>query len=272
MHKFPLADCHVHTTYSFDGISTLTQQLDRADELGLSVIAITDHLDTVPDAFEKERKNHLARADEIEKVRHKYPNLKILCGLEIGQAVHYPSLTEEYLGMYKWDFILGSIHNLRNREDFYFSDFTESDPDAAYSLYLDEILETVEMGAFDSLAHLTYPLRYIVGRDGIEMPYEKYKKRYDEILSLLIEKGKALEINTTAIKNGGTPSPEIEIIKRYSEIGGRLITLGSDAHEAKYLTSDFETVRKMLAETKIKSYVYFENRKVAGEFPLYTAI
>lgn len=268
MYRFPLADCHVHTTYSFDGKSTLIQQLDRACELGLGVIAITDHLDIVPDAFEKEKKNHLARAEEIEKIRPEYPQLKILCGLEIGQAVHYPYLTEEYLKMYKWDFVLGSIHNLRNREDFYFSDFTKTDPDAAYRLYLDEILETVNMGAFDSLAHLTYPLRYIVGRDGIEMPYERYKKRYDEILSLLIEKGKALEINTTAIKNGGTPSPEIEIIKRYSEMGGKLITLGSDAHEAKYLTSDFNTVRKMLAETEIKSYVYFENRTIAGEFSL----
>lgn len=268
MYKFPLADCHVHTTYSFDGISTIKEQLDRACEIGLKVIAITDHLDILPEAFAKEKENHLKCAKEIETLRPKYPDLKILCGTEIGQAVHFPNLAEEYLALYDWDFILGSIHNLRNREDFYFSDFTEADPHEAYMLYLDEIMETVEFGAFDSLAHLTYPLRYIVGRDGREMPYERYAKRYDEILSLLIEKGKALEINTTAIKNGGTPSPEIEIINRYAELGGKLVTIGSDAHDAKYLTSDFETAGRILLNAGIKSYVWFEKRKIAGEFSI----
>lgn len=268
MYKFPLADCHVHTTYSFDGVSTLKEQLDKACEIGLMAIAITDHLDILPQAFTKEKENHLRCAEEIEMLRPKYPDLKILCGTEIGQAVHFPSLTEEYLALYDWDFILGSIHNLRNREDFYFSDFTQADPHEAYELYLDEIMETVQYADFDSLAHLTYPLRYIVKRDGREMPYERYAKKYDEILSLLIEKDKALEINTTAIKNGGTPSPEIEIINRYAEIGGRLVTIGSDAHEAKYLTSDFDTVREILISAGIKSYVYFEKRKIAEELPL----
>ncbi len=268
MYKFPLADCHVHTTYSFDGISTLKEQLEKACALGLKVIAITDHLDILPDTYASEKENHLKCAGEIELLRAEYPDLKILCGTEIGQGVHFPQLAEDYLASYEWDFILGSIHNLRNREDFYFSDFTSADPHEAYMLYLDEILETVGMGAFDSLAHLTYPLRYIVGRDGREMPYERYAKRYDEILSLLIEKGKALEINTTAIKNGGTPSPEIEIINRYAEIGGRLVTIGSDAHDAKYLTSDFDTVREILIAAGLKSYVYFEKRKIAEELPL----
>lgn len=268
MYRFPLADCHVHTKYSFDGISTLKEQLDKAHEIGLKVIAITDHLDITPDAYDKEKKTHLECAKEIETLRPEYPELKILCGTEIGQAVHFSHLAEDYLASHEWDFILGSIHNLRNREDFYFSDFTEADPHEAYELYLDEIMETVEFGAFDSLAHLTYPLRYIVGRDGREMPYERYAKRYDEILSLLIEKEKALEINTTAIKNGGTPSPEVEIINRYAEIGGRLVTIGSDAHDARYLTSDFETAGKILLNAGIKSYVYFEKRKIKGEFPI----
>lgn len=268
MYKFPLADCHVHTTYSFDGVSTLSEQLDKASEIGLKVIAITDHLDIVPDTFEKDKETHLLCAKEIEALRPAYPDIKILCGTEIGQAVHFPHLAKDYLASYNWDFILGSIHNLRNREDFYFSDFTEADPHEAYELYLDEITETVQNADFDSLAHLTYPLRYIVKRDGREMPYERYAKRYDEILSLLIEKGKALEINTTAIKNGGTPSPEVEIINRYAELGGKLVTIGSDAHEAKYLTSDFETARKILLNAGIKSYVYFENRKIAGEFEM----
>ncbi len=268
MYKFPLADCHVHTKYSFDGVSTLKEQLDRAVEIGLKAIAITDHLDIVPDTFEKDKETHLACAREIEVLRPKYPDLKILCGTEIGQAVHFPSLAKEYLSIYDWDFILGSIHNLRNREDFYFSDFTQADPHEAYELYLDEILETVNMGDFDSLAHLTYPLRYIVKRDGRDVPYERYAKRYDEILSLLIEKDKALEVNTTAIKNGGTLSPEAEIISRYAEIGGRLVTIGSDAHEAKHLTSGFETARDILLSAGIKSYVYFEKRKIKEELSL----
>ncbi len=268
MFKFPLADCHVHTKYSFDGISALTEQLDRASELGLRAIAITDHLDILPKDFEKEKKTHLECVREIESVRSRYSGLNILCGTEIGQAVHYPSLAEEYLSLYNWDFILGSVHNVRNTEDFYFLDFKNSDPHEIYEIYLDEIAETIEKSDFDSLAHLTYPLRYISKRDGKSMPFEKYAKRYDEVLSLLIEKEKALEINTSAIKSGGTPSPETEIINRYAQLGGRLITIGSDAHEAKYLTSDFEKAREILLSAGIKSYVYYEKRKIKEELPL----
>ncbi len=268
MFKFPLADCHVHTKYSFDGVSTLTQQLDRASELGLRAIAITDHLDILPQDFEKEKKTHLQCVREIEALRPKYPELNILCGTEIGQAVHYPELAREYLSLYDWDFILGSVHNVRDTEDFYFLDFKNTEPHEIYMIYLDEIAETVETCDFDSLAHLTYPLRYIVKRDGRPMPFEKYAKRYDEILSLLIEKGKALEINTSAIKSGGTPSPETEIINRYAQLGGKLITIGSDAHEAKYLISDFDKAREILLSAGIKSYVYFEKRKIKEELPL----
>ncbi len=268
MFKFPLADSHVHTKYSFDGISTLGEQLDRASEIGLRAIAITDHLDILPSEFEKEKLSHMQCVREIENLRSQYPEMNILCGTEIGQAAHYPELAKEYISLYDWDFILASVHNIRDHEDFYYLDFKSTDPREIYSAYLNEILETIEHCDFDSLAHLTYPLRYIVRRDGREMPYEKYAKKYDEILSLLIEKEKALEINTSAIKNGGTPSPETEIINRYASLGGRLITIGSDAHEAKYLASDFDKARKILLKAGIKSYVYYEKRRIKEELPL----
>ncbi len=268
MYNFPLADSHVHTKYSFDGISTLRCQLDKAEELKLRAIAITDHLDIVPEEFQKEKFVHMQCVKEIEKLRPEYHRINILCGTEIGQAAHYPELANEYLSLYDWDFILASVHNIRAHEDFYFLDFRYSDPHDIYIRYLDEILETIGKCDFDSLAHLTYPLRYIVKRDGREMPYEKYAAKYDEILSLLIEKEKALEINTSAIKNGGTPSPEKEIINHYAALGGRLVTLGSDAHEAKYLASDFDKARDLLLGAGINTYVYFEKRRIKEELPL----
>ena len=121
--------------------------------------------------------------------------IEILKGIEIGQGIYRKKETEALLKKYDYDFVLGSLHNLENMEDFFFLDYKNYDIDELLTRYFDGLLELCQWGAFDSLAHLTYPLRYIVAREKINVDMNKYQDVCDAIFEELIKNDKALEIN-----------------------------------------------------------------------------
>jgi histidinol-phosphatase (PHP family) len=130
-----------------------------------------------------------------------------------------------------FDFVLASVHNVKNLADFYELDYSKIEINDALSRYFDEMMDMIEWGKFDSLAHLTYPWRYIVGERGLEINDELFRDRIDQILTALIKKRKALEVNTSGFRQKlGRPMPDLPILRRYHELGGKLITIGSDAH------------------------------------------
>ena len=152
-----------------------------------------------------------------------------MCGL--GQPMQNLAAAEEILDACDFDFVLASVHNVRGMPDFYELDYSQVDITKVLHLYFDEILETIEWGKFDSLAHLTYPWRYIVGEHGLAIDNAQFSGRIDEVLKALIKKGKALEVNTSGLRQKlGDTMPNLPIVERYHELGGKLITLGSDAH------------------------------------------
>ena len=261
MFSFPVADSHVHTKFSFDGRSEMREQLEKARQLGLSVIAFTEHMEINSPPEEENEKSIAAGLDMLEKLRKEYPEIKILRGVELGQATQNIKRAEKLLNTFDFDFVLGSLHNIRNEEDFYYLHYTDGNAAELYDRYLSELKELVEWGRFDSLAHLTYPLRYMTGREGVQMPFERYRDRYDEILTLLAEKEKALEINTAKVRVGWGLCPGEDVIRLWKECGGKYVTLGSDAHEAEYLSVDMETGRQALLNAGFDSYVYFEKHE-----------
>ncbi|MCR4925192.1 MAG: histidinol-phosphatase HisJ family protein [Clostridiales bacterium] len=225
---------HVHTDNSPDGNHSAIFICEQAQLKGLRAIAFTDHCEV--DAYKKDGydKSMFQAYFDITKAKSIFKgNLIVLTGIELGQPAYDKELAEKILSLYKYDIVIGSIHNLRNKEDFYFLDYKENNVDELLEEYFKEVYEMVKWNGFDTLAHLTYPLRYIKGENGIDVDMGKYMDIIDEILKLLAKNGKALEINTSGLRQKiNSLLPDEDIIKRFKSFGGEFVTIGSDAHYA----------------------------------------
>ena len=126
--------------------------------------------------------------------------------------------------------MLGSLHNLIDDVDFYHYDFANADIRSLMDRYFAEVLDMVRWGRFHSLAHLTYPFRYIPEFRGKE-DYSPWQDAIDAIFRALAERGLALEINTSGLRQSmGRTMPDLPMIRRFKELGGERVTVGSDAH------------------------------------------
>ncbi len=230
--KITRCDCHLHTDNSFDSETPAERLAERALELGIEYIAITDHCDILEwsDA-------NIARSNaQAAELNGKYDNLTVLRGIELGEPLQAPEQTSVALGLCEYDFILCSLHNIAGEEDFYYLHPNAGQAQELIARYFDELLDTVRWNEFDSLAHFTYPLRYITDRDGVQVDMERYQPVIKEILATLAENGKALEINTSGLRSpNGFLLPTVEYIRQFRKLGGKYITLGSDAHLPEHM-------------------------------------
>ncbi len=227
-------DLHTHCTLSFDGRSTAEDMVKRAIELGIKYYALTDHIDLGdhPDKdFDLEATVKGAR-EQLPALKEKYAGkLTFLYGVELGQAVHDKALAQKLLSENGYDFVIGSTHNIRGYDDFYFLDYNDNDPVKLLDIYFEELLESAETADFDVLGHITYPLRYITGDHGKYIDMSRYSGIIDEILRAVIRNGRGIEINTSGLRQKyGRMFPDIDIVKRYRQLGGEILTIGSDAH------------------------------------------
>ncbi len=234
-----IVDLHTHTDNSFDGHHSTMFLCESACMKGMRAIAFTDHLEM--DVFFRDNFNRTALQSffEVAKAASAFKGKLIVCkGVELGQPYYNAAVTDKLLSTIKYDFIIGSIHNLPEMQDFYYMDFSDDNIDY-YSLldqYFECELKLAQWDKFDTLAHLTYPLRYIKGNYGKPVDMSRYAEIIDEILLTLIKNKKSLELNTAGLRKPiGTTSPDEDILKRYKELGGSLITIGSDAHYAEHL-------------------------------------
>ena len=227
-----ISDSHVHSDCSHDGNDPTMMMCENAARLGLYALTITDHCECnvyYAEAYDRSIRQSFFEARKAAAVFR--DRLHVYAGIEIGQPMQDLSAAEDALDSCDFDFALASVHNVKNLKDFYELDYSTIGLDDVLNRYFDEITETILWGRFDSLAHLTYPWRYIVGEHGMTIRNELYREKIDSVLKLLIQKRKALEVNTSGFRQKlGTTMPDEAIIRRYRELGGKLITLGSDAH------------------------------------------
>lgn len=254
-------DCHNHTMFSPDGAGTVEEKLVRAKELGLCAIAITDHCEC--QAYEEEYRERAFRAWEAME-RAKVPKgITFLKGIELGQPTQNPEGAKDALAR-GYDFVLGSLHNLKDEEDFCYMSFSPKRRGEAESLlqrYFEEELEVARSADFDSLAHMTYPLRYISRRDGVEIDLRKFESVTDEIFRTLIKREKALEVNTSGYTEDGGPCPDGTLLKRYFDLGGRLVTVGSDSHVTERIGFGCERGINLLFEIGFREIAIYEGRR-----------
>lgn len=260
------SDMHTHSDNSFDAKSSVDALCRAAIEQGLYALAVTDHCEApcIPlgencefGSFDRQIPQSIR---DVYSAKEKYGDqLKVLCGLELGEPMHDPVQTAHALGYGDFDFVLASVHNLRGRDDFYYMDFSKVDVNAVLQEYFDELAETAAFPHFDSLAHLTYPLRYIFEREGHMPDLALFSEQIDNIFRILIQNRKALEINVSGLfKPMNCTLPELPLVRRFRELGGEYVTLGTDAHEAAMVGKGIAQGAQVAREAGFTHYAIYE--------------
>ena len=264
-----VCESHCHSDHSRDGFDPILSLYQRAEELGLRTLSITDHCEINAYLSEAYRDSAIVSHQDIRTLAaEKKQGPELLAGVEIGQAMQQVRYANELLDRCDYDFVLASVHNVRNEADFFELDYSAVDVDHFLRLYFNELEEVIAWGRFDSLAHLTYPLRYITGEHHIPVDLDKYAPQIDSILSGLVRTGKALEVNTSGLRQQiGKTLPHLEIVKRFHDLGGAFVTVGSDAHCAADLAKGIEEGYDLLLEAGFQEVTVYR-RHIPEKIPL----
>ena len=259
-----LWDTHIHTWFSGDCDTDPEAMILACKEKGLQGICITDHHD---DDYMNNSERFLLDFDRympyIQALSHKYEGTFSICvGVEVGLQ---PQLREKLKALtkkYPFDFIVGSSHMVNGIDPFDKSYFYGKTEDEAYEEYFRSIYENVAaLDEFDVYGHLDFVVRYGPNTNQY-YSYQKYADIIDEGLRVLIQKGKGIEINTSGFKYRlGHPHPTEDIIRRYRELGGEIITIGSDAHIPDHVAYDFHKVPEILKNAGFRYYTVFKERR-----------
>lgn len=271
------SDNHVHTSFSSDSTEPMENMIKQGITLGLTSICFTEHMDyDFPDLgqgmdFLFDVPTYL---ETLQMFQKQYNEIEIRKGVEIGLKSGIIDKTTKLTTAYDFDFVIGSTH-LVNDMDPYYRDYWESTGETlGIQKYYETTLEQIQNNFdFDVYGHIDYILRYtptVVDHKNkpntidsfLTQSTEKYMDILDEILRTLIENGKGIEINAAGWKYGlGHPNPHEKILTRYRELGGEIISIGSDAHETKHLAYDFHKVPNLLKTCGFDYYTEFHGRK-----------
>ncbi len=225
-------DFHMHSSVSFDGHCAPVEMVNAALAKGLREICFTDHLDYEKDApvqsmvFDTRQYN--AAYDHLEA-----PGLLIRKGMEFGLKPDNAGQLRQDLQRRPFDFVLGSVHFV-DEQDVYFAEYWKGKTvEQAEKRFLEQTLACVQAhDGFDVLAHLTFLSKAKGHPSPRPIPYEAYQPLIDEILGTLAKKGKGLELNTSGVDRCGDFLPDERYFRRFRELGGEIVTVGSDAHDA----------------------------------------
>ena len=229
-------DCHLHTEFSGDSNTSISLQIEKAIELGMKEICITDHHDydsgfcgcdfilNIPAYLTALR---MLRADYRDRIR-------INIGIELGLQEHLKQYLEHFVKRYgdSFDFIIGSSHFVKSMDPYDPEYWNSQGEVTGFEDFFEASLVRVRglCHTFDSFGHLDYAVRYAPHQNDF-YDYRHLSQWIDPLLKILIENGKSLECNTGGFKYGlGQPNPCRKILMRYRELGGEMITIGSDAH------------------------------------------
>lgn len=268
-----LYDNHNHSQFSFDGGRTsVGKTVNSAIGKGLSGVCFTDHCDFfvppmkakyeeyVPEVFDVE-----ARNAEIDKVNAKCPqDFHVFKGIEIGVQKSERDKIAAHLEKYSFDEIIASVHYLDDTDPFWGGYYEGKTWRYAYGHYLETLYdEMVWLGdRFDIMGHYDYVTRYAPYPE-CSILYKDFPDILDSILRYLAENGKALEINTKTYQDfkGRTPVLDKNILMRYRELGGEIISLGSDSHDADKVGFNFERTAALVSRCGFRYLAHFDKRK-----------
>lgn len=265
-----LSDTHTHSYHSFDGApnASVDTLCKAAIAAGLNELSITDHYECIymlEDFYDM--LDFDARERDILAAKEKYAHsLMVTYGLEIGQPSFAPEEAVKVINSRRFDFVIGSLHTAPGIRDIYYenlNNYTNKQLIFLWNQYLKELEKHIGFGSFDTVGHITYPWRYIV-RSGRQeaLNISDYKDSFEKLFKMAIDKGIAIECNTSGFRQGlDAPMPDFELLKLYHDMGGELLTIGSDAHKPEHIGADIKKTTKMLSEIGFKYITVYRERK-----------
>ncbi len=260
------ADFHLHSHFSQDSLAPMEEMIKKGLSLGLHTMCFTEHMDfdyvktteTTP-SFSLDTPSYYNCFLDLKK-QYK-GHICLLFGVELGLQPHILSACSAYAKQYPFDFIIASSHLANRRDPYYPQYFQGRREEEGYLDYFHSIFENISsFDDFQVYGHLDYVIRYGPYKNQF-FSFEKYQDILEPILKSLIEKGKGIELNTSGFKYGlFQPHPQIDILKHYRELGGEIITIGSDGHKPEEIANHFSTAKEILIQCGFTYYTIFKNQ------------
>jgi len=236
----------------------------QAIKKNVKILAFTDHVDYEYGAdslnFLFDLNDYLK---EFKRLKSKYnKDIEILSGVELGMQPHLSNRIPKLIDLNIFDFVIMSIHTAKGQELHEGSFFTGKTTVKAYTEYYEDLLLTLEkFNDFDTVGHLNLIDRYVKYTDNV-VEIEEYQDLLVKVLQKIITLGKGIEINTSGIRYGiNSFLPNIKILNLYRDLGGEIITIGSDAHKPDDISSGYKDGIELLKELKFKYLTIYKNRK-----------
>ncbi|NCB50476.1 MAG: PHP domain-containing protein [Clostridia bacterium] len=265
-----LTDYHIHSACSFDAKNTMTEMAAAAYARGITEVCFTDHCDfDIPETMQVGPEHFEIPADQARQFEEAQKNapkdMTLRLGLELGEANHDPDRAVKVYGVDGYDCIIGSLHNLLGMEDFFYLDYASMEYcNELYDLYLDELIDFAAIPCFDVMGHIGFCLRYM-SKQGFnaEITLARNGDKIDSLLRTLIQNGRGLELNCADLVPGGRKNallltfPSVPILRRYRELGGEIVTVGSDAHITRAAGVGIAEGYELLRETGFKYVTTF---------------
>ena len=258
-------DYHTHSRYSYDSQQSLEALAAAAEAAQVEELCVTDHIDlgycspegnALPDLADRHR--------DILALRQAHPGLVIREGIEIGDCPATRRQMLDFLRPFHLDYHLLSLHMVDGNDPYYPSFYEGKTRDHAYRRYAETLAAAVaawDPADYDALAHLGYVAKFA--------PYKNKPFRHadapdaiDAVLRRLAQNGKALEINTSSLKNSPDTMASRDILTRFRDLGGELITLGSDAHAPEFIGYRLEDARQLALSLGFRYGAAFEGRQL----------
>ena len=273
-----LFDNHNHSQFSFDGKRTSVEASARAAaEAGLGGICFTDHCDhyvppmkasfenVVPEYFNvEEQQAEISRVQSLIGDR-----TKILKGIEIGMYEECHEQIRKVLDENSFDQIIASVHYIEKTDPYYGGYYDGKDWKQAYGTYLETIYREMKwLEDFDIMGHYDYIVRY-APYPVTSIRYRDFGDIFDEMFRYLIHEGKALEINTKSYEGhrGRMVELDNDVLLRYREMGGEILSLGSDSHEPSRVGAGFVRHAEFLKAMGFRWTAHYESRRLV-QLPL----
>lgn len=250
-----LFDTHMHTRFSTDSTMDIEEAIARGRELDMGII-LTEHLDLAypkPEAF-------IFDIEDYFRKYSRYRTDRVLLGIEIGMRSELVRENGTVLAEYPFDFVIGSIHVIENIDIYEEHFYLGRSKREVYGQYFSSMLDCLTCYDFiDSLGHIDYIARYARFADP-ELHYSEFRDYFDQVLALVAAKEKALEINTRRFDRPETAAALLPVYRRFFELGGRLVTIGSDAHTPRDIGKHFPLALEIADRSGLRP-VWYDSRQ-----------
>lgn len=258
-----LYDYHIHTTHSIDAKSTILEVCKSAVEKGLREIAITDHFESTQGNENYSAFKPYEYRLEIEKAREIFHGkLKIKIGIELGQPHLFLKANESVVNSMQYDYIIGSAHKLPEGTDFSEFDYSNVKLEEACEIYINQVKQLASKADFDCVGHIDLIKRYSTNHYRTRVTLMTQQELLKEAFKILILNGKGIEINTSGLRQSPKETmPGIDVLKLYRDLGGEILTIGSDSHHAQDVSKGLDIAVENARQAGFQYLTLFNNRR-----------